>query len=80
MTATLVISSQGQVTVPKNVRDLIGVKPGSQLLAQVVGGNTGYKLVLQPKPSSWAKTLAGTGKNLWGNSDKYITSGKDKWA
>ncbi|MEK7127858.1 MAG: AbrB/MazE/SpoVT family DNA-binding domain-containing protein [Patescibacteria group bacterium] len=79
MDATLVISSQGQITVPKNLRDLIGVKAGSKLLAQVTNGATGYKLILQPKPLSWAKALAGTGRNVWGNSDQYIKDERNKW-
>lgn len=79
MEANLIISSQGQVTVPKKLRDVLGIKPGSQLLAQVTHGNTGYKLILQPKPLSWAKSLAGTGHNSWGNSDRYIKSERNKW-
>lgn len=79
MDANLIISSQGQITVPKYLRDLLGVKPGSQLLAQIINGNTGYKLMLQPKPASWAKSLAGTGRNLWGQSDQYIKDERNKW-
>lgn len=79
MDANLIISSQGQITVPKYLRDILGVKPGSQLLAQVTNGSTGYKLTLQPKPISWAKALAGTGRNLWGNSDQYIKDERNKW-
>lgn len=79
MEATLIISSQGQITVPKNLREMMGVKPGSRLLAQISSGITGNILILQLQPKSWAKTLAGTGRGLWGNSDKYIVEERDKW-
>ena len=79
MDTTLIISSQGQITVPKKIRDIIGVKAGSRLLAQVSPGTTGNLLILQPQPKSWAKTLAGTGRNLWGNSDQYIKEERNKW-
>mgnify|MGYP001619879014 CR=1 FL=1 len=79
MDANLIISSQGQITVPKYLREILGVKPGSQLLAQVINGNTGYKLMLQPKPVSWARSLAGTGRDLWGDSDQYIKDERKKW-
>lgn len=79
MDANLIISSQGQITVPKYLREILGVKPGSQLLVQIINGNTGYKLMLQPKPASWAKALAGTGRNLWGQSDQYIRDERNKW-
>lgn len=79
MEATLIISSQGQITVPKKLRAIMGVKAGSRLLVQVSRGAAGNLLILQPQPTSWAKTLAGSGRGLWGKSDKYITEERNKW-
>lgn len=82
MTATLIISSQGQVTLKKEIREALGVKSGSKLLASVTNTKTGVgpSLILEPEPKSWYKAVAGTGKGLWGeNSDEYIRKERESW-
>lgn len=76
---TLTVSSQGQITIPKAWRKILDLKPGTKLVAEVKKEPRRKKLVLEPEPESWAKLLAGTGKGLWGNSDRYIKKIRESW-
>ncbi|MBI3384823.1 AbrB/MazE/SpoVT family DNA-binding domain-containing protein [Candidatus Gottesmanbacteria bacterium] len=75
----LTISSQGQITVPKTIRDRIGIKPGAKIVVYLKKDLQGDIVVLEPKEKSWAKKLAGSGKNLWGNSDAYLKNERKSW-
>lgn len=80
MDATLTVSSQGQITLPKAMRDLLGVTPGSKVIAYLQKALKGHAVVLEPKPKSWYKLLAGSGKGLWGeNSDEYLRRERESW-
>ncbi len=80
MDTILTVSSQGQITIPKNIRQNLGAVTGLRLLARLVKNITGYSLLLEPQPRSWAKSLAGTGRSLWGkNSQKYLTQARNTW-
>jgi len=54
------ISSKGQIVIPKHIRDLLGLQPGSAL-AVTVSGN---KIVLLPKPKNALAALVNTGKTM----------------
>ena len=75
----LTISSQGQITVPKIIRDRIGIKSGAKIVVYIKKDLQGDVVVLEPKEKSWAKKLAGSGKKLWGNSDKYLKNERKSW-
>jgi AbrB family looped-hinge helix DNA binding protein len=45
------ISSKGQVTIPKKIRDFLGVKPGDTLEFDVVDGNVIVRLSERPSNS-----------------------------
>jgi AbrB family looped-hinge helix DNA binding protein len=49
------LSSKGQVTIPKRVRDSLGLKPGMQVQFTVVQGYA----ILEPLPRQGAEELAG---------------------
>ncbi|MDI6807154.1 MAG: AbrB/MazE/SpoVT family DNA-binding domain-containing protein [Candidatus Aenigmarchaeota archaeon] len=49
----LVITSKGQTTIPKKVRETFKIKPGSKLLLKIED----KKMILKPKPEDPLKTL-----------------------
>lgn len=77
--ATVKMSSQGQITIPRGIRESMGVEAGSEL---IITANLG-KLkgaTLTPKPTSWIDIVAGTGKGIWGkDTDQYVNSVRDAW-
>ena len=45
------VTSKGQVTIPKRVRDALGITPGSKVEFDVAGGGARLKLVKKHAPS-----------------------------
>lgn len=79
MNVTLTVSSQGQVVIPKKVRDRVGIKPGGKLLLTVTETATGPEIKLKPNPISWARRLAGTAKGIYGDVEEYIDKERNSW-
>lgn len=77
----LTISPQGQITIPKRIRELTGIKPGAKVTAFVRGWVKGKALTLTPKPKSWAKWGLGLGKEVWDkvDVDEYIRKERELW-
>ena len=49
--AAVSVTSKGQVTIPKRVRDALGITPGSQVEFDLEGGGASLKLVKRLVPS-----------------------------
>jgi AbrB family looped-hinge helix DNA binding protein len=49
--AAVSVTSKGQVTIPKKVRQALGVRPGSKVEFDIAGGNARMKLVGKRIPS-----------------------------
>jgi len=45
------ISSKGQVTIPKEIREYLGVRPGDRLEFEIVDGNVIVRLSKKPSDS-----------------------------
>ena len=45
------VTSKGQVTIPKRVRQALGITPGSKVEFDLEGGNARLKLVKRQAPS-----------------------------
>jgi AbrB family looped-hinge helix DNA binding protein len=65
-----IISEKGQVTIPKPLRDRLGMVPGTVVVFEADGGNlVGHKLMPDDPVSGWR----GRGKLPKGASvDKYL--------
>ncbi len=67
------ITSKGQITIPKEVREALGAKEGDELVFEVEDG--GAKVSVERKPMSFAD-YAGTwreGKGMTGREvDEYV--------
>lgn len=63
--STTRISSKGQITVPKEVRDSLGLEPGGRVLVEV----TGKFAVIRPlrKPSESMKGIGKDARRKLGN-------------
>jgi AbrB family looped-hinge helix DNA binding protein len=56
----LVVSSKGQTVIPKKVRELVGIEPGSKLLLTVED----KKLILRPIPKDPFEELLKLSKEM----------------
>ncbi|MFZ5470731.1 MAG: AbrB/MazE/SpoVT family DNA-binding domain-containing protein [Myxococcota bacterium] len=71
------VTIKGQVTIPKKVRDYLGLRPGSELDFDYTADG---QVVLRPvkvsgkkrRPSSRFAALRGTGKRLGMSTDDYM--------
>lgn len=78
MKSVLTLNQKSQIVISKEIRKILGLKPGDQL-AVVVESN---KIILRPKPKSPTAHLRGLGKGSWGNRakiDAYIEKLRDEW-
>ncbi|SFK82725.1 AbrB/MazE/SpoVT family DNA-binding domain-containing protein [Methylocapsa palsarum] len=72
------VTSKGQVTIPKPVRDLLGLKPGSVVDFQRApdGGVILVKIGGKPRPSRFARLRGHAGKGLSTDAIMAMTRGE----
>jgi len=66
------LTSKGQATIPKHIRDALGLKPGSKLTFDV---NDAGELVLRPQiePPNPFEAARGAARLQWGGTtDEYM--------
>ena len=76
MSAT--VTSKGQITIPKRVRDLLGIRPGSQIdFARGADGRIVLvKVDKKARPSRFAKLRGHAGKGLSTDQILAMTRGE----
>jgi antitoxin PrlF len=72
------VTAKGQVTIPKPVRDLLGIKPGSMIDFQRApdGRVVLVKLGRKPRPSRFARLRGHAGKGLSTDAILAMTRGE----
>ncbi len=69
---TITISSKNQVTLPVAMVRSLGLKAGDKLVAELIDD----RIVLLPRPDSWAEYMIGSLEGVYGSSkeevDRYI--------
>ncbi len=72
------VTAKGQVTIPKPVRDLLGIKPGSMVDFQRApdGRVVLVKLGRKPQPSRFARLRGHAGKGLSTDAILAMTRGE----
>lgn len=55
--STTKLSSKGQVVIPEEVRDRLGLKPGAQFVVMGSGDTVVLKMILPPSPEEFKKLL-----------------------
>lgn len=75
------MSSQGQITLPKDVREKIGVKSGAEFVVSVVEDERMPLVKLYPKPESWVEWTLGMDEDVWRgiDVDKWLRKERDSW-
>jgi AbrB family looped-hinge helix DNA binding protein len=71
--AEVTLSTKNQIVVPREAREVLGLRSGDKLLA-VVRGRT---VILMKKPKSYSKELHGLGEKLYG--DGYLERERNSW-
>lgn len=77
MAVTVRMSSKNQIVVPREVREALRLRPGSELIVAVEQG----RAVLWPKPKDYVAALRGLGKEIWRGVDpvEYIRRERASW-
>ena len=75
------MSSQGQITLPKGVREKIDAKPGTEFMVSVVEDERMPLVKLYPKPESWVEWTLGMDEDVWKgvDVDKWLRKERDSW-
>jgi AbrB family looped-hinge helix DNA binding protein len=71
--AEATLSSKNQIVVPREAREVLGVRAGDKLLI-VVRGKT---VVILPRPSTFTKALRGLACELYPQG--YLKTERDSW-
>jgi len=70
------LSSKNQMTLPREARELLGVKAGDEILLVPRNGH----ILLMRKPESIAKALYGIGKGMYlPDADTYLKRERASW-
>lgn len=80
ITATAQVSTKYQVVIPKEVREVLDVHPGSRLLF-LVDGDAVY---MRPAPADYTATLRGLHRAVWsgldaGDAAAWLEAERDTW-
>ncbi len=71
------VNSRNQIVIPAEARKKLGIKPGEELVLDVVAG----ALVLVPARDTNASALKGLGRDVWGpiDVDDWIDQERESW-
>ena len=77
MSKTVRLSSKRQIAIPRKICERLGIHIGQQLTILEAHG----RLVLMPKPRSYADALEGLGEDVWKGVDPlaYIRQERASW-
>lgn len=67
------LSSKNQIVIPREAREVLGLKPGDKILVVVRGGNV---LVLQ-KPKSYRAAIRGLARGVYSKS--HLQKERQSW-
>jgi AbrB family looped-hinge helix DNA binding protein len=67
------LSKRNQITIPREVREALGLKPGDRLLVVERGGY----LVVMPRPKSFAKAIRGLARGMYPGG--YLDNERCSW-
>lgn len=67
---TITISSKNQVTLPAAMVRTLGLKAGDKLVAELIDD----RIVLLPRPDSWAEYMIGSLEGVYGSTKEEVDS------
>ncbi|CUS03502.2 Transcriptional regulator, AbrB family [Candidatus Promineifilum breve] len=62
---SVTVSQEYQITIPKTARQLLGIKPGDELMFSLADG----MMVLLPRPDDFVQYMAGLHQEIWQGID-----------
>jgi AbrB family looped-hinge helix DNA binding protein len=77
-TATARLSSRGQMVIPKEIRQALGLEAGDTVFFVLEGDSV--RMFLRPK--DYSEYMYGLGKEIWevlGGGDQFLTEERASW-
>ena len=77
-TATARLSSRGQMVIPKEIRQALGLETGDTVFFVLEGDSAR----IFPHPKSYARYTRGLGKEMWaklGGGEKFLREERASW-
>lgn len=68
------VGERGQITIPKPIRDRLGITPGMALEVHEEGGTI---LIRKPGIGAALERWAGVAENPYGDTDRFISAVRD---
>jgi AbrB family looped-hinge helix DNA binding protein len=73
--AATTVTSKGQVTIPKEVRDALDIKPGTKVVIEFSGGGEAILRKVrpvEPRPDRFDRALGSAQIKWHGTTDEYM--------
>lgn len=78
VTRSIKLGRKGQMVLPKEIRDRLGLKEGDYLVVSLQGGE-----ILLATPERYAKRTRGMLKGTWGRTkeeiERYLKGERESW-
>jgi AbrB family looped-hinge helix DNA binding protein len=78
LTRSVRLSRKGQLVIPKEIRDALGIKEGEELLAVLED-----RRMILIRPEDFARATRGSMKGTWGRTrheiDRYLACERRSW-
>jgi len=77
-TAIVKLSRKGQMVLPKEAREHLGLQPGDMVIITIKDG----VVQISPKPKKYAEYIRGLGCNLWqelGGGEQFHQKERESW-
>lgn len=74
-TATATVSSRFQVVIPREVREVLELRPNDTLLFLIDGNN----VYIRPRPQNFTRTLRGLHREVWDDPDQWLERERATW-
>jgi len=77
LTETVRVSGKGQIVIPKEIRDNIGLETGDELTVTLQED----KIIMRKRPASYTKWTRGLHKEAWEGVDagEYVDKERGDW-
>ncbi|MBL7156191.1 MAG: AbrB/MazE/SpoVT family DNA-binding domain-containing protein [Candidatus Pacebacteria bacterium] len=75
------LSRKNQIVVPAKIRRALKIQGGDELSWRLIRDKKQSKVLIEPKPKSWASHTRGLGKKVWKNLDinQYLQNLRQEW-
>lgn len=75
MAKTIKLSSKYQIVIPQEAREALSLSAGDELLVL----SKPDRVVIIPKPTKFAKRMAGLHREIWHGAEAYLQDERKDW-